>query len=111
MTYAVEVYPLAVAAIMIYPVGLILTNALLLFCARKAILAERHHAEVARRLPKGAKKSGTAMGSTTLSRATAFLHKEFEVRAKQALPQQVPCPHISVFLTRAVLSRMSSTGK
>ena len=56
--YTNVILPLALAAIFIYPVGLTVLNASLLFCARKAIVEKR---------------------STTLSRATAFLHKEFEV--------------------------------
>ena len=49
--------PLAWTAIVIYPVGLIAINASLLFCARRAIVSKRQ---------------------TTLSKATAFLHKEYE---------------------------------
>ena len=59
--YKEEIVPLALAAILIYPVGLVLLNSLLLFCARKAIVEKR---------------------GTTLSRATAFLHHEFEVRGR-----------------------------
>lgn len=47
----------ALLAVGLYPVGLIILNGALLFCAREAILAGK---------------------STTLSRATAFLHREFE---------------------------------
>ena len=49
--------PLAWAAIIIYSFGLIVLNASLLFCARAAIVNRRE---------------------TTLSKATAFLHKEYE---------------------------------
>ena len=83
-TYTTVVLPLAWAAVFIFPVGLIVINASLLLCARNAILAERRHAASARQAPAGATKKGTAKGSTTLSRATAFLHKEFEVRRRVA---------------------------
>ena len=53
--YDQVVLPLVWLAIVIYPVGLIVLNALLLFCARRAIIERR---------------------KTTLSTATAFLHKE-----------------------------------
>ena len=49
--------PLAWAAVVIYPVGLVVLNASLLFCARKAITSKRE---------------------TPLSKAIAFLHKEYE---------------------------------
>ena len=49
--------PLAWAAVIIYPVGLIVLNASLLFCARKAITSKRE---------------------TPLANAIAFLHKEYE---------------------------------
>ena len=49
--------PLAWAAVVIYPIGLVVLNASLLFCARKAIINKRE---------------------TTLSKAIAFLHKEYE---------------------------------
>ena len=55
--YKEDVLGLAWAAIYIYPVGLVVLNALLLGCARKAIMNKR---------------------PTTLSEATAFLHKEYE---------------------------------
>ena len=48
---------LAWAAILFYPVGLLVLNAALLFTARKAILSGRH---------------------TTLSRGISFLYREFE---------------------------------
>ena len=56
-TYEDEILPLAWVAIGIYPIGLIILNAVLLFCARKAIMSGRQ---------------------TPLRRATEFLHKEFE---------------------------------
>ena len=59
--YKEEIVPLALAAILIYPVGLVVLNSSLLFCARTAIVKKR---------------------STTLSRATTFLHQEFEVRSR-----------------------------
>ena len=55
--YTDKVVPLAWAAVVIYPVGLIVLNASLLFCARKAIQKN----EV-----------------TELSTAIRFLHKEYE---------------------------------
>lgn len=47
---------LALLAIFVYPVGLFAINAVLLFCAHKAIITKRE---------------------TVLSRCTAFLHKEY----------------------------------
>ena len=70
--YKEEIVPLALAAILIYPVGLVVLNSSLLFCARKAIIKKR---------------------STTLSRATAFLHKEFQVCSFRANPWLL-CVHI-----------------
>ena len=55
--YTDEVVPLAWAAIIVYPIGLIALNATLLGCARKAIINRRQ---------------------TVLSTAIAFLHKEYE---------------------------------
>ena len=52
-----EAKALAVVAIILYPVGLLVLNASLLYAARRAILTQR---------------------PTPLSRATAFLHREFE---------------------------------
>ena len=55
--YVWVVLPMVWTAIIIYPIGLIVLNAALLFCARSAIMERRE---------------------TMLSRATAFLHKEYE---------------------------------
>ena len=56
-TYKHDVVLTAWAAVVIYPVGLVVLNASLLFCARKAIVSKRE---------------------TTLSKAIEFLHKEYE---------------------------------
>ena len=68
-TYTNEILPLSWLAIGLYPIGLILLNALLLLSARRAILTKRN---------------------TTLSRVTRFLHKEFEVQRTHRTDRSEP---------------------
>ena len=81
VAYTNEIFPLAWLAIGLYPIGLLVLNASLLLRARKAILAQR---------------------DTTLSRATKFLHKEFEVRHTGLIERctagflHAPCPPPSI---------------